>query len=87
MVVDPAGETTPDRLGHEHLRTLQNLLTFATDKPNGVEEIIYRGEAVEPDIAPILYLIFDPLFVRKRRKNPSTRSKCFSPTTIVKPLG
>jgi ApeA N-terminal domain 1 len=62
LVVEPVGDLTPATLGQDHIRTLQNLLSFATGRPNGVEEITYLAETDERGISPRLNLIFDPIF-------------------------
>ena len=52
LVVQPVGDLTPTTLVQEHLGTLQDLLTFATDQPNEVEEIVYRSETDERGSPP-----------------------------------
>ncbi len=69
LVVQPVGDLTSATLVQEHVRTLQDLITFATDRPNEVEEIAYRAEKDERGLTPKLNLIYDPIFQLKERKD------------------
>lgn len=62
LVTQPVGDLTPVTLGEDDIRLLQDLLSFATDRPNAVEEIAYRAEKDERGITPKLNLIYDPIF-------------------------
>ncbi len=69
LLIEPFGEATSETLGKEYVRTLQDLITFATDRPNGVEEIAYRAESDEQGVTPKLNLIFDPIFRVDEKEN------------------
>ena len=68
LVVEPVGDLTPATLGQDYVRTLQDLLSFATDRPNAVEEIAYLAEKDKRGITPKLNLIYDPIFQLKDKK-------------------
>jgi ApeA N-terminal domain 1 len=69
LVVEPVGDLTPETLIQYDIRTLQNLLSFATDTPNEIEEIAYSAETGERGITPQLNLIYDPVFKLKERQS------------------
>jgi len=68
LLIEPMGELTPETLGLDHIRTIQDLISFATDTPNAVEEIAYRGEKDELGIRPRGNLIYDAIFRLEDRK-------------------
>ena len=79
LVVGPVGALTPETLGLDHVRTLQDLLTFATDRPNGVDKIAYFAEKDERGNIPKLNLIYEPMFqLKEKRKSLHPISVLFS---------
>jgi ApeA N-terminal domain 1 len=64
----PIGDYTPTDLGGGHVQVLQNLLTFATDTPNGIEDLAYCLTEDEQGIRPAYHLVFEPIFRRKNDK-------------------
>jgi hypothetical protein len=62
ILVEPIGERSPEELGGDRIQTLQNLLTFATDKPNETEEIVYLGIEDNEGSYNKHHLIYDPVF-------------------------
>ena len=58
----PMGDYPPTDLGGGHVQVLQNLLTFATDTPNGIEDLAYCGTENEQGIKPAYNLVFEPIF-------------------------
>jgi hypothetical protein len=69
LVVKPVGKLAPKKLGGEHVRMLQDLLSFATDTTNAVDDIAYQAEANERAFAPKLNLIYEPIFRLKEKKD------------------
>jgi hypothetical protein len=70
ILVEPVGERLPTELGEEGIQVLQNLLTFATDTPNAIEEITYYGAADDRGVHPDYHLVFDPILRLKEDKKP-----------------
>jgi ApeA N-terminal domain 1 len=68
VFVKPVGEISPQTLGQEHVRSLQDLLSFATDTANAVEEIVYRAETQELGLRPKLHLIYSPILQLEEKK-------------------
>ena len=68
LFVKPVGEISPQTVGQEHVRRLQNLLSFATDTANAVEEIVYRGETRESGSTNNIHLIYRPVLNIERKK-------------------
>jgi hypothetical protein len=62
VLLEPIGERLPTELGGQDIQTIQNLITFATDKPNAIEGMTYYGKNDENDIPASYHLVFDPLF-------------------------
>ena len=44
IVIEPVGDITAETLIQDYVRTIQDLISFATDTPNAVEKITFRGE-------------------------------------------
>ena len=70
IMIEPIGERSPTELGGDRLQVLQNLLTFATDTPNEIEEITYVGRDSDHGPSPEYHLVFDPIFHLKKEKEP-----------------
>jgi ApeA N-terminal domain 1 len=68
VVIEPIGEHSPTELGGDHIQILQNLLTFATDTPNEIEDITYLGTEDDQGLSPEYHLVFDPIFRLKTDK-------------------
>ena len=62
ILLRPVGDRRPTDLGGDGIRALQNLLTFATDTPNAIEEISYYGPKDEQGFDREYHLLFDPIF-------------------------
>jgi hypothetical protein len=70
LLVQPGGDLTPANLGQDYIGRLQNLLSFATDRPNGVEEIAYWAKDDEKGVTRRLNLLYDPVFRAKEAAGP-----------------
>jgi len=68
LTIQPIGTLTSETLFYEHIRTLQNLISFATDRANGEEEIAYKGEEKNQQITPKLNMIYDAIYRLKSKK-------------------
>lgn len=69
--IEPAPQLTAKQIISEYARPLQNLLSFATDRPNAIEEIELRGEEVEQGGARRnrkYHLLYEPIFRLKKRE-------------------
>jgi hypothetical protein len=66
--VDPVGDRSPAELGGDRIQVLQNLLSFATDTPNEIEDVIYHGTADAQGLRPAYHLVFEPLFRLRKDK-------------------
>jgi ApeA N-terminal domain 1 len=66
--IGPIGDQPLANLGGGLVQVLQNLLTFATDTPNGIEDLAYRGMENDQGIKPAYHLVFEPLFRLKTDK-------------------
>ena len=69
ILVEPIGEYVPEELGGDHIQILQNLLTFATDTANEIEDITYYGTEDDRGLHPEYHLVFDPIFRTKKEKD------------------
>ena len=75
LVIEPVGRVTAERASDEYSYRLQNLLTFATDTPNEVEDCLLRGELVScgAERFPKRYhLIYKPVYRLKSPRKPLT---------------
>jgi len=70
LIIEPVGEVTPATIGQEYVRTLQNLLTFATDTPNAEEEIVYSNNTNDQGLTPRLSLLYSRIFKSKLITKP-----------------
>ena len=68
LVIEPVGDLSPTSLGEEHVRLFQNFISFATDRPNQVDQIAYRAEKDDGGGTAMLNLIYDPIFQLKGEK-------------------
>jgi hypothetical protein len=66
--VAPIRERSPTELGSDPVPILQNLLTFATDTPNEIEDLAYHGREDSPGIGPSYHVVFEPIFRLKSDK-------------------
>jgi ApeA N-terminal domain 1 len=62
ILIDPIGDHSPAELGGDRIQVLQNLLTFATDTPNEIEDMIYRGTGDAQGMRPPYHVVFEPIF-------------------------
>lgn len=62
LLIKPLGEISPDDLGEDHVRTWQDFLTFATDRPVGVAKITYAAVDAGHGFRPKIDLIYNPIF-------------------------
>jgi len=70
IIIEPVGNLTAEALVPNHVRTIQDLLTFATDTPNAVEEISFLGEKDERGLEPKASLVYEPIFsLEDKRKS------------------
>ncbi len=69
LLIEPVGEISPTTVGRDHVRTLQDLLSFATDTPNQIEEIAYGAEKDARGLRAKFNLIYEPVFRLKERKD------------------
>ena len=70
VVIKQLPRITAERAHVEYVRPLQNLLSFATDTPNEVEEIEFRGESVvrgDVERNRNYHLIYKPIFRLKKK--------------------
>jgi len=73
LLIEPMGRVTAESASDEYSYRLQNLLTFATDTPNEVEDSLLRGELVSfgtTRFPKSYYLIYKPVY---RLKGPRKR--------------
>lgn len=69
--IKPLPRCTADKLHDVYVRPLQNLLSFATDTPNAVDEIRLRGDKVRlggAEWSRKYHFIYNPIFRLKGRK-------------------
>jgi ApeA N-terminal domain 1 len=64
----PIGDQPPTDLGGSDVQVLQNLLSFATDTPNEIEDLAYCGMENDQGIKPAYHLVFEPIFRLKSDK-------------------
>lgn len=69
--IEPVPRLTVDQFHSDFVRPLQNLLSFATDRPNAVEKIEFRGEKVaqgKVEWNRRYHLLYDPIFRLEQKK-------------------
>jgi len=69
LIIEPTGDISPATIGLDHVKTLMDLLSFATDRPNAAEDIAYWAETNESGLTPKLNLIYDPVFRPESKKD------------------
>jgi len=67
--VEPVGRKTVSQLFEDESRRLQNLLTFCTDTPNGINEIVYTSKDNEHEVPQLYSVIYDAIFPAPERKD------------------
>lgn len=70
LVIEPINDTSAERASDKYLYRLQNLLTFATDTPNGNDENLLFGNRIScggSHLPKKFHLFSDPIFRRKGR--------------------
>ncbi len=74
LVIRPVGDIDPKSLFPDDIRRLQDLLSFATDRPNTVEKIVYYSRKEHHDALRLseLNLVFDPI-IKHKDKGVSNR--------------
>jgi hypothetical protein len=73
--INPLPRLTAEQLHGVYVRPLQDLLSFATDTPNAVEDVEIRGEkVVQGEVAwnRKYHLLYNPIFHLKRKKDRLT---------------
>lgn len=82
LFIGPIKNVTADKASDEYSFRLQNLLTFATDTPNAVEESVLQGGLTSYGTVSIpkkYHLIYNPVFSLKGRKErPTPNTMLFS---------
>ena len=82
LSIGPLNDVTAEKASDDHSYRLQNLLTFATDTPNEVEESVLMGESESYGTASIpkrYYLIYNPVFrLKDSKQRPTANSMLFS---------
>ena len=71
IVIEPIGEGLAEEASAHHLAPLQNLVTFATDTPNDVDEAVLQGGRIAYgtiDAPKRFYLYYTPVFRLKGTK-------------------
>jgi hypothetical protein len=72
IFIEPLPRLTAQRVHSEIVRPLQNLLSFATDRPNAVEEIQLHGEKIARGKSGrnrSYRLLYEPIFRLRRKKD------------------
>ncbi len=72
FLIQPLPRLNPEQIHRAYVRPLQNLLSFATDTPNAVEEIQLLGEKVvqeEVQWNRKYHLVYNPVFRLKTKKD------------------
>ena len=69
LMIEPVDDISPKTVGRDHVRRLQDLLSFATDTPNEIEEIRYENAVDVHGEKSEFHLIFKPTFRLKTKKD------------------
>ena len=70
--VEPMGEIATDNLGEDYVRMFQNLLSFATDRPNAIERIAYKLSKDEHGNRPNINLVANQMYTPKDKDSKVT---------------
>ena len=89
IIIRPAARLTHQELIDRYMRLVQNLLTFATDTPNAVDNVVLSGMRTgqsPSDWGNKFHFAFRPIFEIKKKQDALAPGTCYSPSPSRKRL-